>query len=105
MSDIDEVTAAVVRSGVVAVLRAATADGFAAVTDVLVSAGITAIEVTLTSRGAMQACLSSELTSEEAIALGLLLYLLNLGVSLLGAPAFAVGGRVPTPREPLVTAG
>jgi hypothetical protein len=31
--------------------------------------------------------------TEEAIALGLLLYLLNLGVSLLGAPAFAVGGR------------
>jgi len=30
--------------------------------------------------------------NEEAIALGLLLYLLNLGVSLLGAPAFAVGG-------------
>jgi uncharacterized membrane protein YbhN (UPF0104 family) len=30
--------------------------------------------------------------TEEAIALGLLLYLLNLGVSLLGAPAFAVGG-------------
>jgi len=29
----------------------------------------------------------------QAIALGLLLYLLNLGVSLLGAPAFAVGGR------------
>jgi glycosyltransferase 2 family protein len=28
----------------------------------------------------------------DAIALGLLLYLLNLGVSLLGAPAFAVGG-------------
>jgi uncharacterized membrane protein YbhN (UPF0104 family) len=32
-------------------------------------------------------------STEEAIALGLLLYLLNLGVSLLGAPAFAVGGR------------
>jgi len=31
--------------------------------------------------------------TEQAIALGLLLYLLNLGVSLLGAPAFAVGGR------------
>jgi glycosyltransferase 2 family protein len=31
---------------------------------------------------------------QEAIALGLLLYLLNLGVSLLGAPAFAAGGRV-----------
>lgn len=33
--------------------------------------------------------------TEQAIALGLLLYLLNLGVSLLGAPAFAVGGRAP----------
>lgn len=31
-------------------------------------------------------------SAEEAIGLGLLLYLLNLGVSLLGAPAFAVGG-------------
>ena len=30
--------------------------------------------------------------TEQAVALGLLLYLLNLGVSLLGAPAFAVGG-------------
>ncbi len=39
--------------------------------------------------------------SEEAIALGLLLYLLNLGVSLLGAPAFAVGGRVPATNEVL----
>jgi uncharacterized membrane protein YbhN (UPF0104 family) len=38
-------------------------------------------------------------TTEEAIALGLLLYLLNLGVSLLGAPAFAVGGRVPAPND------
>lgn len=35
--------------------------------------------------------------AQEAIALGLLLYLLNLGVSLLGAPAFAVGGRLPDP--------
>ncbi len=41
--------------------------------------------------------------SQEAIALGLLLYLLNLGVSLLGAPAFAVGGRVPTPDAALTT--
>ena len=32
---------------------------------------------------------------EQAVALGLLLYLLNLGVSLLGAPAFALGGRAP----------
>lgn len=31
--------------------------------------------------------------AEQAVALGLLLYVLNLAVSLLGAPAFAVGGR------------
>lgn len=35
---------------------------------------------------------------QDAIALGLLLYLLNLGVSLLGAPAFALGGRLPSPE-------
>ncbi|MGE3621132.1 MAG: YbhN family protein [Acidimicrobiia bacterium] len=44
--------------------------------------------------------------TEQAIALGLLLYALNVGVSLLGAPAFAVGGRsaepaVHGPPEPL----
>lgn len=33
--------------------------------------------------------------AQDAIALGLLLYLLNLGMGLLGAPAFAVGGGVP----------
>lgn len=42
--------------------------------------------------------------SQDAIALGLLLYLLNLGVSLLGAPAFAMGGRVPAPSEVAATA-
>jgi uncharacterized membrane protein YbhN (UPF0104 family) len=36
--------------------------------------------------------------AQDAIALGLLLYLLNLGVSLLGAPAFALGGRLPSPE-------
>lgn len=41
--------------------------------------------------------------TEEAIALGLLLYLLNLGVSLLGAPAFAVGGRAPAPSNLVTT--
>jgi glycosyltransferase 2 family protein len=41
--------------------------------------------------------------SEDAIALGLLLYLLNLGVSVLGAPAFATGGRVPDKPDKLVT--
>jgi hypothetical protein len=42
--------------------------------------------------------------SEEAIGLGLMLYLLNLGVSLLGAPAFAVGGRVPSQPDVLAAA-
>ena len=42
--------------------------------------------------------------TEEAIALGLLLYLLNLGVSLLGAPAFAVGGRTEPVSDPLASA-
>lgn len=51
----DEVTEAIGRSGVVAVLRAPSADAFLAVTEVLVEAGITAIEVTLTSRGAVEA--------------------------------------------------
>jgi 2-dehydro-3-deoxyphosphogluconate aldolase/(4S)-4-hydroxy-2-oxoglutarate aldolase len=51
----DPITTSVIASGVVAVLRAPTADGFSAVADVLVSAGITAIEVTLTSRGAVDA--------------------------------------------------
>jgi 2-dehydro-3-deoxyphosphogluconate aldolase/(4S)-4-hydroxy-2-oxoglutarate aldolase len=45
----------VISSGVVAVLRAPTSGGFAAVADVLVGAGITAIEVTLTARGAIDA--------------------------------------------------
>lgn len=42
--------------------------------------------------------------TEEAIALGLMLYLLNLAVSLLGAPAFAVGGRADTRSDALVGA-
>lgn len=41
------------------------------------------------------------IANHEAIALGLLLYLLNMGVSLLGVPAFASGGRrPPSPDEP-----
>jgi glycosyltransferase 2 family protein len=39
-------------------------------------------------------------TTTQAVALGLLVYLLNLVASLLGAPAFAVGGRrLPTTSE------
>ncbi|MEU4242318.1 bifunctional 4-hydroxy-2-oxoglutarate aldolase/2-dehydro-3-deoxy-phosphogluconate aldolase [Actinoplanes sp. NPDC026619] len=52
---LDDVTAAVVRSGIVAILRAPTSDGFAAVAEVLLESGITALEVTLTSRGAIDA--------------------------------------------------
>jgi uncharacterized protein (TIRG00374 family) len=42
--------------------------------------------------------------TEQAVALGLLLYLLNLLVSLLGAPAFAVGSRTPRAPRTLVPA-
>lgn len=51
----DPATEAVIRSGVVAVLRATHAERFAAVAEVLVGAGVTALEVTLTSRGAVAA--------------------------------------------------
>ncbi len=75
MPDIDEVTEAVIRSGVVAVLRAPTADAFAAVADVLVTAGVTAIEVTLTSRGALEALagLCRQLPSHAVVGAGTVL--------------------------------
>ena len=71
----DPVTAAVIRSGVVAVLRAKAADGFAAVADVLVAAGITALEVTLTSQGAIDAIagLRRQLPAEVAVGAGTVL--------------------------------
>ena len=69
MSD-DEVTAAVIRSGIVAILRAPTADGFAAVADVLVGAGITALEVTLTSRGAVEAIAGLRRQLPDTVAVG-----------------------------------
>jgi 2-dehydro-3-deoxyphosphogluconate aldolase/(4S)-4-hydroxy-2-oxoglutarate aldolase len=74
MSD-KSVTEAVVRSGVVAVLRAPTADAFAAVSDVLVEAGITALEVTLTSRGALEAIagLRRQLPATVAVGAGTVL--------------------------------
>ncbi|GAB3885131.1 bifunctional 4-hydroxy-2-oxoglutarate aldolase/2-dehydro-3-deoxy-phosphogluconate aldolase [Terrabacter terrigena] len=46
---LDPTTEAIVESGVVAVLRAASADYFLPIVEVLVDAGITAIEVTLTT--------------------------------------------------------
>ena len=69
MSD-DEVTAAVIRSGIVAILRAPTSDGFAAVADVLVGAGITALEVTLTSRGAVEAIAGLRRQLPDTVAVG-----------------------------------
>ena len=38
---------------------------------------------------------------EQALALGLLFYILTLVASLTGAPAFAVGGRFPEPEDVL----
>lgn len=52
---LDPVSAAIAGSGLVAVLRAPTSAGFSAVADVLVAAGVTALEVTLTSGGALEA--------------------------------------------------
>jgi 2-dehydro-3-deoxyphosphogluconate aldolase/(4S)-4-hydroxy-2-oxoglutarate aldolase len=67
---LDDVTAAVVRSGIVAILRAPTADGFAAVADVLVEAGVTALEVTLTSYGAIEAIAGLRRQLPSSVALG-----------------------------------
>ena len=69
MSD-DLVTPAVIRSGIVAILRAPTSDGFAAVADVLVGAGITALEVTLTSRGAVEAIAGLRRQLSDTVAVG-----------------------------------
>ncbi|GIM96675.1 bifunctional 4-hydroxy-2-oxoglutarate aldolase/2-dehydro-3-deoxy-phosphogluconate aldolase [Paractinoplanes toevensis] len=72
---LDDVTAAVVRSGIVAILRAPTSDGFAAVAEVLVGSGITALEVTLTSRGAIEALagLRRQLPASVAVGAGTVL--------------------------------
>ncbi|WP_433366932.1 bifunctional 4-hydroxy-2-oxoglutarate aldolase/2-dehydro-3-deoxy-phosphogluconate aldolase [Actinoplanes sp. CA-142083] len=71
----EDVTAAVIRSGIVAILRAPTADGFAAVADVLVGAGVTALEITLTSHGAIDAIagLRRQLPGSVAIGAGTVL--------------------------------
>jgi 2-dehydro-3-deoxyphosphogluconate aldolase/(4S)-4-hydroxy-2-oxoglutarate aldolase len=52
---LDPVSEALIAGGVVAVLRAPSADAFAAVAEVLVDAGVTGIELTLTSHGAVDA--------------------------------------------------
>ncbi|GID26244.1 bifunctional 4-hydroxy-2-oxoglutarate aldolase/2-dehydro-3-deoxy-phosphogluconate aldolase [Paractinoplanes brasiliensis] len=72
---LDAVSAAVVDSGIVAILRAPTADYFAAVAEVLADNGITAMEVTLTSRGALEALagLRRQLPASVAIGAGTVL--------------------------------
>lgn len=67
---LDPATAAVIASGVVAVLRAPTADRFAAVTEVLVEEGITAIEVTLTSTRALAALATLAGTVPDHVVVG-----------------------------------
>jgi 2-dehydro-3-deoxyphosphogluconate aldolase/(4S)-4-hydroxy-2-oxoglutarate aldolase len=110
MSDLDSVTAAVVRSGVVAVLRAPTADSFAAVADVLVEAGVTAIEVTLTSRGAIDALagLRRQLPPSAVIGAGTVLTAddakasVDAGAAFLVSPLFdpELGGSFGVPFYP-----
>ena len=63
-----------------------------------VVAMIQVLPVTVSGLGTREAALVFFLSplgvaQADAFALGLLIYFLNLGVSLLGAPAFAVGGR------------
>jgi 2-dehydro-3-deoxyphosphogluconate aldolase/(4S)-4-hydroxy-2-oxoglutarate aldolase len=74
-SPLDAVSASIARGGIVAILRAKTADGFAAVADVLVEAGITALEVTLTSSGAIDALagLRRQLPGSVAVGAGTVL--------------------------------
>src|SRR5689334_5414934 len=91
MSDIS-VTEAIVRSGVVAVLRAPMADAFAAIGDVLVEAGITALEVTLTSSGSLEALagLRRQLPSTVAIGAGTVLSLDDAKASVDAGATFLV---------------
>ncbi|GAA2477485.1 bifunctional 4-hydroxy-2-oxoglutarate aldolase/2-dehydro-3-deoxy-phosphogluconate aldolase [Winogradskya humida] len=88
----EEITESVVRSGVVAVLRAPTADYFAAVGDVLVEAGITALEVTLTCEGAIDAIagLRRQLPPHVALGAGSVLTLDDAKASVDAGAAFLV---------------
>lgn len=110
---LDPVTAAVVRSGVVAVLRASTAEGFGAVAEVLVEAGVSALEVTLTSAGALNALagLVRMVPAEVVVGAGTVLTAddakacVDAGAAFLVAPVLvpdvaAVGAAVGVPTYP-----
>jgi len=92
LTESDQTTAAIVRSGVVAVLRARTAGGFAAVADVLVSSGITAIEVTLTSQGAIDALagLRRQLPPDAVVGAGTVLTAADARAAVNAGAAFLV---------------
>ena len=72
---VDPTTAAVARAGLVAVLRAPTAERFRTISEVLVEAGVTVVEVTLTSTGAVPAlaALARDLPDEVVVGAGTVL--------------------------------
>ncbi|GLY05665.1 MULTISPECIES: bifunctional 4-hydroxy-2-oxoglutarate aldolase/2-dehydro-3-deoxy-phosphogluconate aldolase [Actinoplanes] len=104
---LDPVSAAIVEGGLVAILRAPTSDGFAAVADVLVAAGVTALEVTLTSHGALEAIggLSRQLPETIKIGAGTVLTedeakaAVDAGADFLVSPAHTLGAQ-PVPYYP-----
>jgi 2-dehydro-3-deoxyphosphogluconate aldolase/(4S)-4-hydroxy-2-oxoglutarate aldolase len=106
-SPLDPVSAAVADCGLVAVLRAPTADGFAAVADVLVAAGVNALEVTLTSRGALDsiAGLRRQLPGTVVIGAGTVLTdddakaAVDAGAAFLVSPVSGLGPQ-PVPLYP-----
>ncbi len=89
---LDPATAAVLDSGVVAVLRARTADRFAAVTEVLVAEGVTAIEITLTSAGALDAitALARDLPAHVTVGAGTVLDAAAAGACVAAGARFLV---------------
>ncbi|MEV4278393.1 bifunctional 4-hydroxy-2-oxoglutarate aldolase/2-dehydro-3-deoxy-phosphogluconate aldolase [Actinoplanes xinjiangensis] len=99
---LDPVSAAIAESGLVAVLRAPTADALSAVADVLVAAGITALEVTLTTHGALEAisALRRQLPDTVVVGAGTVLTgedakaAIDAGAAFLVSP---VGGLGPQP--------
>ncbi|MBG0560280.1 bifunctional 4-hydroxy-2-oxoglutarate aldolase/2-dehydro-3-deoxy-phosphogluconate aldolase [Actinoplanes aureus] len=107
-SPLDPVSAAIVDSGLVAILRAPTSDGFAAVADVLVAAGITALEVTLTSQGAIEAIagLRRQLPDSVVIGAGTILTsddakaAVDAGAAFLVSPVGGTYGELGVPHYP-----
>ncbi|GAA1580561.1 bifunctional 4-hydroxy-2-oxoglutarate aldolase/2-dehydro-3-deoxy-phosphogluconate aldolase [Actinoplanes couchii] len=107
LTSLDPVSAAISDSGIVAVLRAPTSDGFAAVADVLVAAGITAMEVTLTSQGALEAIsgLRRQLSGSVLVGAGTVLTeddakaAVDAGAAFLVSPVSGLGPQ-PVPYYP-----